>query len=375
MALHTDIPTATDIERLAATRNEFCVSIYVPTSPVTPETEAARLELRNASDSAAAQLSEAGVSREKVEAITGHIDDLLGDSMFWTFLSNSLAVFVTHEDVVTFRLPNRLTASVQVSDRFHIKPLLRTVTFPHTAFVLALSQKAARLIEITADSPAFEVETSSLPTSLADAVGEIDDPDYTSSYDRMPAGDHHRMRLTEYARRVDRSVRPLLSGGERPLILAATEPLASMYRSISSIQRLVGPGIDGNPDHLDSEDLSRAARSVLDEVYAQEIAAVREDLTENHPRDRVAYDTAYIARAVTFGAVETLLVDIDAYEPGFLDEADGTITFGESDNRRDYAINDEIARRALRTGARVLAVRAEDIPGEGPVAALLRYPI
>jgi hypothetical protein len=34
---------------------------------------------------------------------------------------------------------------------------------------------------------------------------------------------------------------------------------------------------------------------------------------------------------------------------------------------------DEIARRAWLTGARLLAVRREDVPGGGDVAGILRY--
>jgi hypothetical protein len=36
---------------------------------------------------------------------------------------------------------------------------------------------------------------------------------------------------------------------------------------------------------------------------------------------------------------------------------------------------DEIARRAWLAGARVLAVRRDEIPAQGSVAAILRYPI
>jgi hypothetical protein len=36
---------------------------------------------------------------------------------------------------------------------------------------------------------------------------------------------------------------------------------------------------------------------------------------------------------------------------------------------------DEIARRVWRTGGTVLAVRREDVPGGGPAAAILRYPL
>jgi hypothetical protein len=48
------------------------------------------------------------------------------------------------------------------------------------------------------------------------------------------------------------------------------------------------------------------------------------------------------------------------------------VTFAE-DDAATYGIVDEIARRVLLAGGRVLAVRAADMPGEGPVAAILRY--
>ena len=38
-----------------------------------------------------------------------------------------------------------------------------------------------------------------------------------------------------------------------------------------------------------------------------------------------------------------------------------------------YGITDEIARRALRNGGRVLVVRASEVPMGGQAAAILRY--
>lgn len=374
MPLHTDIPTSADIERLAAVRGEPCVSVYLPTSSTSNDNEVARIELRNAISAAATQLEQSGVDRRQVEAITEHAEALRSDAAFWNFLSNSLAIFLTAEEAHTFRLPNTLSAALEVSDRFHIKPILRAVTFPHVAFVLALSQNAVRLVEITADSPAFEVPVAELPTNLEDAVGGTDDPN-RNSFARMSSGDSDRVRLTQYARMVDRALRPLLPGVSMPLILAATDPLASIYRSVTTSTNLVDQGIEGNPDQLDNTDLATAARTILDEVYAQEINTVAQDLNENYPRERVALDTQQVARAATFGAVDTLLVDIDSHQPGLLDEADGALTRSDDPDGRDYGVADEIARRALRTGARVLAVRAHDIPGDAPVAALLRYPM
>jgi hypothetical protein len=49
------------------------------------------------------------------------------------------------------------------------------------------------------------------------------------------------------------------------------------------------------------------------------------------------------------------------------------VTFASAAAGDVHDVTDEIARRAWLTGARVLAVRSSDIPGQGAVAAILRY--
>ena len=374
MVMHTDIPSNTDVERLAAVLAEPAVSIYLPTSPVSTDNEPARIALKNAISTATDQLTEAGVPSRDIRAIEEHADALRRDGQFWNYLSHSLAIFLTAAKVYTYRLPNQLTEAVEVSDRFHLKPLLRSLTFPHVAFVLALSQNSVRLVEITPDSPAFEVGVQDLPTDLDSALGGLDD-DNRNSFARMSSGDTERTRLGQYARAIDRALRPVQAGLSAPLILAATDPLASIFRSVSTHPNLTSEGIEGNPDALSDAELAQAAREVLDRLYAAQIHDVQHRLTESFPRDRVAWDAQQVARAATFGAVDTLLVDIDRHQPGFLDEYTGALTVNDAGDAADYGIADEIARRALHTGARVLAVRADDIPGGGAVAALLRYPI
>ena len=82
-----------------------------------------------------------------------------------------------------------------------------------------------------------------------------------------------------------------------------------------------------------------------------------------------------MARAATFGAVDTLLADIDQAVPGFVDEESGAVTLDDRDDAANYGVVDELARRVLLSGGRVLALRADDIPGETATAAILRYPV
>jgi hypothetical protein len=283
--------------------------------------------------------------------------------------ARSLAVFASPSGVRTFRLPNRLTSDVEVGDRFYVKPLLRAVTFPQAAFVLALAAGSVRLVEVTRDGPSYPVGVPDMPTDLDHTRVALAGRTQSA---RLPGAEPEKLRLRQFARRVDGALRGVLAGLELPLILAAAEPLDSIYRSLNSYPHLVEPGIPGNPEGTTDADLATAARAVLDEVYAREMAALRELFDLRFSHERASADLATVARAATYGAVDTLVVDIDEKVPGYVDEDTGAVELAE-DDASSYGVVDEIARRVLLAGGRVVAVRAEDVPSNGSVAAILRY--
>src|SRR5262249_45487166 len=131
--------------------------------------------------------------------------------------------------------------------------------------------------------------------------------------------------------------------------------------------------IRGNPEALSDHELAAAARSVLDELYAAELAAVREAFAARFHEDRASSDVATVARAATAGAVDTLLANIDEKVPGLVDEETGALPLAAEDDAASYGVIDEIARRVLLSGGRVLAVRRGDLPEPTPLAAILRH--
>lgn len=371
--LPLDLPTLDQLRELAQIRSAACVSIYLPTTPLTQATDAARIELGNLAREAARQLAEGGAGKALLAAIAEPLDALRGDDEFWRFQATSLALLATPERLLTFRLANRLQAQVEVADRFHLKPLLRAVTFPHAAYVLALSEGAVRLVEVPESGPAVEVRVADLPRDAASAAGR------STLNDRSPKGriqgsEGQKVRLIQYARKVEAALRPVLAGSRMPLFLAATEPLASIYRSVNSHPQLAEGLILGSPDRVPDAELATAARAGLDRLHAQALAAFRA-LFETRAGDRrTTTDIAVAARAVTVGAVEALAVDFDEAVPGTVGE-DGSVAFAAGPGRDSYGVVDTIAARALATGARVLAVRRADIPGGTSLAAVLRYPM
>lgn len=366
---HKDIPTRSDIEALAAVRQPGCVSIYLPSGPLPEDGERARIELKNKRQHVLEQLDgDPGLA----ETVAGALDELIDDVMFWQYQGRSLAVLVGPDILETFRLPNRLTGTADVADRFYLKPLTRAITFAQSAHVLALAQNSVRLVRVSADLPAAEVDVDDLPSDLR-TFTNLDVAAGRGDLNRDSADpDSHRRR---YCDAIGRAIQPVLHDTGLPLVLAAAEPLASIYRHQSAYPHLLTEAIPGNPEALTPEELASRTRPILDDLYAAQLEEVTDLFEQRAAHGLATADLASAAKAAVYEAIETLLVDIDQRIPGYVDPTTGEITLSEEDDSENYGVVDEIVRRALLTRARIFAVRAEDMPRGAAVAALLRFEV
>lgn len=373
--LHLDLPTPEDLAQLAEARHDMAVSIFLPTTPVSTEVDADRILLKNLAKRAIDQLQAANADARRVAALAEALDDLLEDDAFWRFQAHGLVLYATPENLRTFRVPTALEPGVEVSDRFHLKPLLRSVSFAHACYVLALADGSVRLIEVSKDLPPVRVSVPGMPTDAASSVGKASIA--TRSYEgRLGGGEGKKVRLRQYARQVDGALRGLLAGSGVPMILASVESLGALYRSVNTYPHLASQGIEGNPERQSDAELAAAARPLLDALHRSQIDAWHARFRQRSNEDRATTDLARAARAATLGAVQSLLVDMDQRVDGRVDETDGRVTLADGPGAESYGVVDEIARRVLRSGGEVRSVRAADLPERGkPLAAILRYPV
>jgi Bacterial archaeo-eukaryotic release factor family 11 len=334
--LYVDIPTRSEFKALRDVRSDACVSIYLKTTPLTQESDASRIELGNLARRAREQLIMEHFDKRRLASLMEELDALAGDEEFWRLQANSLAALATPDSLRTFRLANHLTPMVEVADRFHLKPLLRAITFPHSAYILALSENAVRLVEMHADLPAATLKIDGMPRDAASAVGKSTLNDRTAS-GRIQGLEGQNVRFHQYARKVDAALRPFLSGRETPIILAATGRLPSVFRAVNSYPHLLPDGIENSPDRISDADLAQAARPILDAAYAREVEELKVLYDQRAGDGRATTDISDTARAATFGAVETLLVDIDTVVHGTVDEKTGAVRSPKRQTRKRTA--------------------------------------
>jgi hypothetical protein len=351
-----------------------------------------RVAFRDIAREALTQLQEAGADKDKIAVFEERFDQLAGTDddvqeqdkirklqrakpnpleSFWHYQANGLGVLATPDMTRMFRLPHSPKPLAEVADRFHLTPLIRAMTSPHDAFVLALAEESVRLIRAFVNLPPERLQVPDLPRNAEEATRR------PSVHVKAPRGhlqnlEGEKVLLQQYVRKVDQAVHSVLAGRGAPLILAAAEPLASMFRSINAYPRLADEIIKGNPDTMTDAELEDAAIPILDRLYACELKAVLARYDELKPR-RATTDVSYAAHAATAGAIDQLLVDLDAVIPGLVSDLDGSVTYSASDDAETYSVVDEVARRALCTGARVLGARKEELPDRAPLTAILRY--
>ena len=252
--LHSDIPRLREFKALAAVMGESCVSLYVPTEPARERERQNRIAFKDLAAQALRQLKDAGIDKRRIELLERQFRHLIGSDKdhadddkirrlqnkppdpideFWKFQGNGLAVLATPNTTRSFRMPYRPNPLAETADRFHLTPLIRAMTSPQDIYVLALTEKEVRLVRAFVSLPPVRVAIPDLPDD-AEEVARRASIRERNQKGRLQGSEAAKFLLHKFARRVDQALHGVLAGQWAPLVLAADEPLASMFRSINT---------------------------------------------------------------------------------------------------------------------------------------------
>lgn len=384
-----DLLTKNDLTELIQVRDTHNVSVYLPTHVIGTEAMQDPIRLRNLLDEAETTLRSRGMRRVDAVERLAPARSLADDRLFWQNQSHGLALFLSPEGMIRYRLPFAFEPLVQVGNRFHIKPLLPLLNSDGRFYVLAVSQKAVRILQATRFH-VDEIELESLPRSLAAALAYDDPERQLQSHMGAQAGafrggntaifhghgggsDDQKRELMQFFRQIDAGLRDLHETEPSPLVLAAVGYLHPIFAEASNYPNLVAEGVDGNPDDLSDEALHQAAWKVVEPIFSQQkedaMARYRNLLGTDRSSDRIEE----IVPAAHMGRIESVFVPTGLHIWGTFAPENFKVVEARAPGADNEDLLDLTAVQTLLHDGQVYVMAPDEIPGDSLVAATFRY--
>jgi hypothetical protein len=360
------------------------LSIFLPTHRAGPDIQQDSIRLKNLLKQAENQLITEGIRSADARGLLAPVSALLDDAAFWRHQEEGLAIFRSQNVFRVYRLPLSLQEFVAVSDRFYVKPLLPLLINDVKFYILALSQKAVRLLECSPDQ-VRNVELPDVPQGMQEAVpGPAPELQHYS----RPVGGNSNARfqghgagiddgdvvnLTRYFHRIRDGLKGILNHDRAPLVLACVEYLAPLFREAMRDRNILEPIVAGNPDGLTNEELHDKAWPIAEPHFQEARTMAAAQYHEGIAKGRAGNSLATVLPAAYQGRVATLFVPLGVHRWGRFDFDRLTLEEHEHEQAGDDELIDLAAKQTVLQGGNVYASKPEDIPGHELLAAVYRY--
>ncbi len=370
---------------LASDASGTCVSIYLPTHKLGTQTQKDPIRFKNLMRKAGGKLASSGMRVQDARNLLASAQ-AIDNYQFWQHQSDGLALFICANVFGYYCLPLNFDELVVVSDRFHLKPLMPLLSGDGQFYILALSQNQVRLCQGTRYSVS-EIGLKDVPTSIAEAL-QYDDPekslqfhtgtsggaDRTAMFHGHGAGnDYRKDELLRYFRRVDSGLQELLKTQRAPLVLVGVDYLLPIYHQANTYPYLLDEGITRNPDELKAEELHAQVWKIVQPHFEQAIQEAEERYQTLVGTGKTAANIQEIVSAAYYQRIESLFVTVGQQKWGRFNSETGTVQVLCEPEPGDQDLMDLAALHTILNRGAVYAVEPEEVPGNAPIAAVLRY--
>ena len=379
--------TSYEIEPMLQVEGWPAVSIYMPISRIGDPQDPIRY--KNLLSLTEEKLLRQGMPTKEVRNLLVAEYDLVRDAEYWKHLGkDGFAVFLAGQAVFHYSLPVSFTELVIVGTRFQLRPLLPLLA-GGSYLVLALSQKKLQLFQ----GDRYHLVEIDLPEDTPKSIDEAlkyDDPERQLQYHTKTVTpgsgqrgamfhghgvgiDDQDSNLERYFQAIDRSLFPFLEHKELPVILAGTEELHAVYRSITKSHTLLSAGVTGNITTLAAESLQTMAWNIADEYFAEEEKAAIQNFQDNIGGNRVTDDLQSLMFAASDGRVENLFITENEQLWGTIDIDTRQVTVKTEEEATTVNLIDEAVSLTLHKKGRVFIKKRQEMPLDSIMCAQLRY--
>jgi hypothetical protein len=383
-----DILNPADLRSLIAQQGKWSVSLYMPTHRVGREQQQDPIRLKNLLAEAEAKLLANGLRRPEVEKLMRPAEELLWSAGFWRHQSDGMAIFLSKDFSMIYRLPAEFEELLIIANSFHIKPLLPLLGRVGTFYVLALSLNNVRLFQGTPDRIS-EIDLN-FSTSMDESL-RMDEPErylnlHSGSTSTREGGifhghgsddDNAKKNILRFFNSVNEGLNGLIEGKTTPMILAGVDYLLPIYREANTYQNVLADNITGNPDRENLSELHAQAWNIVRPLFeeSQKKAFEKYEQLNGQQSAQATSDVSAAVKAARFGQVETLFVPLGVQIWGRYDDANNKVILDSQPGPENEDLLDLAVTETILNSGQVFAVPREQLPDSGDLAAILRYAV
>jgi hypothetical protein len=380
-----------DLTSLITERSRSCVSVYMPTHP-TPGREARQdlIRFKNLLRASKRHLIDDGLKAHEAARLLQPAVSRLADANFWRYRSSGLAAFLSFKTESFYRLPLDFSEKLVVGERFYVRPLLRLLMGDGNFFVLALSQNRVRLLRGSRNA-IREIELRNAPPNLAQTLADgsldkqlqyhVGTPERGAMFHgHGPDAAQRKDLILRYFRHIDDCLEDVLRNQAAPLLLAGVAYYFPIYRAANSYPHLLSEGIPGNPEDQSPNELHERAWKLVEHYFSEERRKDASKYRELVGTGRTSNDLAEIAKAAGHGRVGVLFLTLP-FE-GASESLDRISRAHKEIDRRQGIrrmpieqedLMESCTAQTLLNGGRIHEIGSDELPGNSPIAAILRY--
>ena len=365
-----------DLKVLAAVDGP-CLTAVVPLTD--PHIE---IHVKNAIRGLQKKLAEQATDRKTVSSLLEPVFDLALTAKTEGIWSHALILFRSPGLFQYYLLHGQFKEAQTVDNRFHVRPLLRTLAHETRFHLLGLSQRHVRLLHCT-QHRAEPAATRGFPTNLQAWLNNRQ-PDHVLA-NRSSAGPSlggmkgvlsgtstDRERQDEYLHHffkdVDKGVTAHLRSQTGPLLLAGVEYEIAIYRRVNSYKPTLEKVVNGSPDGMPDRTLHERAMEVVSSTFSEPLQRVVTTISECVGTPRSSTDPRTIVQAGFEGRVLDLVIAANAEYFGVWNEE----TYSVEAGRREELLN-AAALQTILHGGRAFVLDERDMPVKAAAAAVFRF--
>jgi hypothetical protein len=256
-------------------------------------------------------------------------------------------------------------------------------------YVLALSLKDVGLFQADADT--ISDVALNFATSMDEALW-MDDP---QKYLNMHSGsmsmgegkggagifhghdpeDEEKTNILRFFRTVNDGLNTMLEEKNIPMVLAGVDHILSIYREASTYQNILKASVPGSPDRENLNHLHEQAWKIVRPVFeeSQKKALEKYEQLSGQKNGLATNDLPTAVKAAKFGQIETLFVLLGLQKWGRYDAQNNEVILESKPTPENEDLLDLAAAETILNSGQVFAVPREQLPGNGELAAILRY--